>query len=285
MKRSTPSLRSMYSRMLAALGATVAAGALIAAPTLAGTAHADGTKTLTIALTQEIDSLNPFQAYFSSSTQIGRLMYDFLTAYDAKDTHPIGGVADKWSYTKDKKTWTFHIADGHKWSDGKPVTAQDVAFTYNLIMTNEDAAKANGNFVTNFKSVVAKDDHTLVITTKAPQATMLALDIPIVPEHIWKGQSPKNYKPEDHLPAVGDGPFILTDYKAGQYVKFKANKDYWRGAPKIDQLVFQEFSNPDAAVQALQKGEVDLISGTNAAQTRALEKDKNITVNKAQGKR
>ncbi|HVX44085.1 MAG TPA: peptide ABC transporter substrate-binding protein, partial [Mycobacteriales bacterium] len=157
--------------------------------------------------------------------------------------------------------------------------------TYNLIMTNEDAAKANGNFVTNFKSVVAKDDHTLVITTKAPQATMLALDIPIVPEHIWKGQNPKTYKPEDHTPTVGDGPFILTDYKAGQYVKFKANKNYWRGAPKIDQLVFQEFANPDAAVQALQKGEVDLISGTNAAQTKALEKDKNITVNKAQGKR
>jgi peptide/nickel transport system substrate-binding protein len=265
-----------------------ATGLIAAGPVTATAATPAPAKVLRVGLTQDIDSLNPFQAVFSSSTDIGRAMYEFLTTYDPKDEHPVGGLAQSWTHSPDGKTWTYTIRSGAKWSDGQPITAQDAAFTYNLMMTNEDAAKANGNFVANFQSVTAPDDHTLVITTKQPQATMLALDVPIVPKHVWqnvKDVGKYTNLPTPGHPVVGSGPFVLTDFREGQYVKLAANKNYWRGAPKIDELDFIHFDDTNAEVQALVKGDVDLINGLTAAQFDSLSHKPNITVNKAEGGR
>jgi peptide/nickel transport system substrate-binding protein len=280
--RRPPPHRRVAGRILLAMLA-----ALICAPALLVTRPVDAAEapTLTIALTEDIDSLNPFQAQSAAAKQIERLMYDYLTAYDAKDEHPIGGLADRWSYSPDRLTWTYHIRTGEKWSDGQPVTAHDVAFTYNKVMNNPETwGKANGNFVTNFRAVTAPDDNTLIITTKAPQATMLALDIPIVPAHIWNSVKDVTKYTNDEGPVV-DGPFMLTDHVRGQYVKLQANKDYWRGAPKVERLIFATYKSSDAAVAALRRGEVDMVSGLSANQAGSLDAQKNITVNRAPGDR
>ncbi|NGY64899.1 ABC transporter substrate-binding protein [Lentzea sp. NEAU-D13] len=240
---------------------------------------------LKVAITQQIDSMNPFLAVFQSSTEIGRLMYDYLTAYAADDQRVTEGLANRWEPSADKLTWTFTVPEGKKWSDGQPITAQDVAFTYNLMLTDEVARTANGSFVTNFASVAATDDKTVVVKTKAPQVTMLALDIPIVPKHVWeKVTSVKDYTNEQ-MPVVGSGPFVLTEHVAGQFIKLKANKNYWRGAAKYDELHFVYFQNSDAAVQALAKGEVDLVNRMAPAQYESLEGKAGVTRNKAQGRR
>ncbi|MGW6928622.1 ABC transporter substrate-binding protein [Lentzea sp. NPDC054927] len=240
---------------------------------------------LKVAIVQQIDTLNPFLAVFQSSTEIGRLMYDYLTAYAADDQRVTDGLANRWEPSADKLTWTFTVPEGKKWSDGQPITARDVAFTYNLMLTDEVARTANGSFVTNFESVTASDDKTVVIRTKAPQVTMLALDIPIVPKHVWeKVPSVKDYTNEQ-MPVVGSGPFVLTEHVAGQFIKLKANKNYWRGAAKYDELHFVYFQNSDAAVQALAKGEVDLVNRMAPAQFDSLAGKAGVTRNKAQGRR
>lgn len=241
--------------------------------------------TLKVAIVQQIDSMNPFLAVFQSSTEVGRLMYDYLTAYAADDQRVTEGIANKWEPSADKLTWTFTVPDGKQWSDGQPITAQDVAFTYNLMLSNEVARTANGSFVTNFSSVTAPDDRTVVIRTKAPQVTMLALDIPIVPKHVWeKVTSIKDYA-NDQMPVVGSGPFVLTEHVPGQFIKLKANGNYWRGAPKYAELHFVYFQNSDAAVQALAKGEVDLVNRMAPAQFDSLDRKDGVTRNKAQGRR
>ncbi|MBP2471481.1 peptide/nickel transport system substrate-binding protein [Crossiella equi] len=277
-------------RVRGLLGA-ILAGAMFTAPAMlaaapAATAQQQAPTVLRVALLQSIDTLNPFLAVLQSSTEIGRLMYDFLTAYKAEDNTPTEGLAQKWEPSPDKLTWTFTIRDGAKWSDGQPITAKDVAFTYNLIRTNETAATANGSFVTNFESVTASPDgKQVVIKTKTPQATMLALDVPIVPEHVWsKVTDIKGYTNEQQ-PVVSSGPFLLTEHKPEQFVKFKANKDYWRGAPKYDELHFIYFKNSDAAVQALRKGEIDLVNRLTAAQYQSLQNDSTLKLNKANGRR
>jgi peptide/nickel transport system substrate-binding protein len=258
------------------------------APTSVPAAHAATPTKLVVALTQDIDSLNPFLSFTASGTQLGRLMYEFLTTYSPKDESPVPALATSWSTSADRLTWTYTIRSGVKWSDGQPVTAKDIAFTYNLMMTNKVAATANGNFVANFASVTAPNDTTLVITTKQPQASMLALDIPIVPAHIWSGvKDIQNYPntPTGGQPVVGDGPFLLSEYKQGQYVKLIANPTYWRGRPKIDELDFVHFDNTDAAVQALRKGDADLVFNLSPAQYNALQNTANITTNRGQGGR
>jgi peptide/nickel transport system substrate-binding protein len=241
--------------------------------------------TLKVAIVQQIDSLNPFLAVFQSSTEVGRLMYDYLTAYAQTDQQTVEGLAKTWEPSADKLTWTFTVPDGKKWSDGTAITARDVAFTFNLMLTNEVARTANGSFVANFESVSAIDDRTLVVKTKQPQVTMTALDIPVVPEHVWKSVTDvKEYRNET-MPVVGSGPFVLTEHKPGEFIKLKANKDYWRGAPGYDELHFVYFKNSDAAVQALAKGEIDLVNRMAPAQFDSLADKEHVTRNKAQGRR
>lgn len=108
-------------------------------------------------------------------------MYEYLTNYDPADNHTVPGLATKWEPSADKLTWTYTIRSNSKWSDGRQATAADAAWTFNKMMTDQGAATANGSFVTNFKKVTAPSPTQLVIELKKPQATMGALDVPIVP--------------------------------------------------------------------------------------------------------
>ncbi|MFJ7948804.1 ABC transporter substrate-binding protein [Streptomyces sp. NPDC096354] len=284
-------------RILLASGAAalaLAAGSIVpgmplgAAPQQAQAAD-NGKTTLTVAVAQSVDSLSPFLAQRLMSTSVHRLMYDFLTNYDPKDNHTVPGLATKWEPSADKLTWTYTIRSNSKWSDGQQATAEDAAWTFNKMMTDEGAATANGSFVANFKKVTAPSPEKLVIELKQPQATMAALDVPIVPKHVWdKVGDFSKFNNDTKFPIVGNGPYILTDYKVDQYVKLKANKSFWRGAPKFDELVFKTYKDQDAAVAALRKGEVSFVAGAPAltpAQAASLKGDKNIKVNEGPGRR
>ncbi|MDT9690998.1 ABC transporter substrate-binding protein [Streptomyces sp. P9(2023)] len=275
------------------LAAGVAATALTAVPQVsAPSAHAadgdakSGGTTLTVAVSQSVDSLSPFLAQKLVSTSIHRLAYEYLTNYDAKDAKPIPGLATEWKPSADKLTWTYTIRKDSKWSDGKQATAEDAAWTFNKMMTDENAATANGSFTANFKKVTAPDPQTLVIELKKPQATMTALDVPIVPKHVWEtvGDFSK-FNNDQQFPVVGNGPFVITDFKVDQYIKMKPNKSFWRGAPQFDELVFKYYKDGDAAVAALQKGEVSFVPNLTPAQADALKSMKNIKVNDAPGRR
>lgn len=295
--RSTSRLRTRAGARLAALAIATGMAALPAGAGLgvvgsglglgAGTAQAQDETMLRVAITQEIDSLNPFQAVFLSSTQINRLMYEYLTTNAAEDATPVPAFAESWESSDDNLTWTFKVNQDIKWSDGKPVTAKDAAFTYNLIMDNEDAANANGSAVANYESVEATDDQTLVIKTKQPQASMLASEIPIVPEHVWSEHVSDilDFTNTEDLPAVGNGPYVLTDYQEGQSVTLKANDNYWRGRPKVDGIQFIKYENSDAAVQGLKKGEIDLMFNLTPAQFKSLENESNVKTNAGRNRR
>ncbi|MEU9567388.1 ABC transporter substrate-binding protein [Streptomyces sp. NPDC048161] len=281
-------LASGAAALALAAGSVVPGVPLGAAPQQAQAADG-GKSTLTVAVAQSADSMSPFLAQKLLSTSITRLMYDFLTNYDTKDNHAIPGLATKWEPSADKLTWTYTIRSDSKWSDGRQATAEDAAWTFNKMMTDEGAAQANGNFVANFKKVTAPSPTQLVIELKEPQATMAALDVPIVPKHVWEkvGDFSK-FNNDTSFPVVGNGPFILTDYKVDQYVKLKANKDFWRGRPKFDELVFKTYKDQDAAVAALRKGEVSFVAGSPAltpAQAASLKGEKNVKVNEGPGRR
>lgn len=241
--------------------------------------------TLRVGLQQQIDSLNPFLGYTLAATDIFRSIYPTLTTYSPKDFSPQGELAESWKVSDDKLTWTFRIRDGVTWSDGKPVTAEDAAYTYNRIMHDPVAATANGNFVESFTKVEAPDPHTLVIHTKSPQATMLGIDIPIVPKHIWSQVRDLENFANDQTPIVGSGPFVLTEYEREQHVTLRAKEDHWRGAPKVSEVQFIQFKNSDAAVQALRKGDIDVAQQLTPTQFDALREESDIKTVRGQGRR
>ncbi|SEM60813.1 ABC transporter substrate-binding protein [Nonomuraea pusilla] len=273
-------MRKWFAR-LAALGiAVLVAGQ---APAALAQEPAAGKKVLRVGATQAVDSMNPFLAVRVVSTQIHRWMYGFLTVPDVKTLQPSPDLAESWTTSPDGLTWTFKIRSA-KWSDGQPVTADDAAWTFNKIMTDEAAKTANGPVVENFESVTASGQD-LTIKLKSPQASMLDNPIPIMPKHVWESVTDMaNYDAEKY-PTVSSGPYIAVEHKKDQYVKLQANPNYWRGKPKIDELQVIFYDNPQAAIAGLKKGDIDLIGRLNPPEFQSIQNDPNIVAWNTQGRR
>jgi peptide/nickel transport system substrate-binding protein len=271
-------------RRVAALAVAGVAAATLLAGQLAGSsaqASSSSETTLTVPADTQMTTFNPFLSYYDGELNVIGAIYPSLTMLDNQGK-PVPYLADSWTTSPDKLTWTFKIHPGLKWSDGKPLTAEDAAWTFNLIMHNATAATSNGSLVDNFKSVTAPNATTLVIKTKKPQANMLYLSIPvsgipIVPEHIWKSHVSglKNYRNMD-FPVVGYGPFVLTGFKTNQYAEMTANKSFFLGAPGYDKVVTNYYSNSDAAAAALTSGQLQQIGGLTPAQYNAMSSKSNI---------
>ncbi len=260
------------------LGATLLPMAATTAP-----ASAVGGGTFIVALDNEVDSFNPFLGIEASSFEMWALTYDYLIGYSMKDMSPEPSLATEWETSDDGLTWTFTMRDDVLWSDGEPLTAADVAYTYGRVLDGGPEAATWSSYLIGVESVEAPDDTTVVITLKKPNAVLPLLPIPIVPEHVWKDVSEKDVKsfanePQDGEPVVGSGPFRFVEGTAGgSTYRFEANPDYWQGAPHVDEVVFRVYKSADPAVQALIKGEVDFVEGISALQVQSLEGQEGIT--------
>ena len=274
---------ALSARLLIAtvLGLSLAGGLAIAAA--APPALASAGQTLRVEADTAFSTFNPFLAYFNADLNVIGNIYPALTTINEQG-QPAPYLATSWSVSPDKLSWTFKIRSGLKWSDGVPITAQDAAWTFNLIMHNSAAATANGALVANFASVTAPNATTLVITTKQPEANMLYVSNPItgiaiVPQHIWTKDVPKlgSFK-NMTFPVVGYGPWTATGYVPNQYATLTANQNFFMGAPKFNTLIIQYFSNSDAAVAALRSGQLDEIDNLTATQYMALKHNKKIAL-------
>lgn len=263
---------------------TGVAAVAVALPATACSSGDDGDETLIVSVDQTIQNLNPLTSFFSLNYQVNQLVYTPLIRYGAKDYSPVDGLATDWEPSNGDTRWTYTIRDGAQWSDGEDITAADAEFTFRLLMEDAALRATHAELVDNFESVKATDPHTLVIDIKKPSSQMVALDTPIVPEHVWKDiDEPAKYK-NTTFPVVGSGPFTASAFSVDEFIKFDANQRYFDGVPQYDQLVFQYYKTPDAAVQALHAGDVDIARGLNPAQFASLEGAQNITTNKARSR-
>ena len=134
----------------------------------------------------------------------------------------------------------MHIRPGVKWQDGQPLTAADVAFSYNLIIDNKLTSFLQA--VKDIKHAEAVDDTTVRFTMSAPKADMLYAVVYVIPEHIWGKVKVSTLERSyaNKTPIVGSGPFQVTYYKRGDYTKLVRNPGYWGndvpgwGRPKVD---------------------------------------------------
>lgn len=224
---------------------------------------------LRLGWTNEPDSLNPFVGYEGSSYEVWSLNYDFLCGFGLDGSpDPDRGLAESWEISDDGLLWTFQIREGMTWQDGEPVTAADVAFTYNLIIDKDLTALTS--YTTNVKEARALDDTTLEIECTAPKANMEKLWIYVVPEHVWS----KIDDPEKHkmtYPFIGSGPFQCTGWKKGSHVTMVKNPAYWGPAPAVDEIYFEYYTNADTMAQDLKSGLIDGANDVPAAQFAGFE--------------
>jgi peptide/nickel transport system substrate-binding protein len=255
------------------------------APTPSASAGAGATEapprtrtTFVLGIKQDIDSLNPYVGVVASAFEAYQLMYDTLTFDAAADFSPQPGLAERWENSVDGKTWTFHIRQGVKWSDGQDLTAKDVAYSFQRAIDGETENRQYGAYVGLVTKVAATDDYTVVFETSEASPSMLRMRVPILPQHIWKDIDGKTVATfaNDKAP-VGSGPFRLTEVRTGQFYRFAANRSYWAGAPKIDELVLRIFADDEALVQALKQGEIDMVQNISSAHFDSLANVPGIT--------
>lgn len=252
-------------------------------------AAAAGKSTFTVGSLTEVDSFNPFLGFQAISYDAWLLTYDMMITYSMKDMSPQPGLATKWSTSDDGRTWTFDIRKGVKWSDGQDLTARDIAFTYNKVLSGSPWDTNWASYLKGVTSVTAPDDTHVVLKLSQPNSVLPLLPIPIVPEHIWKNVSDKEAKsypaePKGGQPVVGSGPYRFVEGTAGgSTYRFEANPDYWGGAPHIDEVDFRVYKSADPMVQALIKGEIDFAEDISPLQVKSLQGQQGITAHNGQG--
>jgi len=276
--------------------AFLAAGALLVGAGLTGlgvgtaaadqateeTTAADEEVIFRVGVLQDIDNLNPFKGITAAAYEAWALTYDTLTGYASEDFAPVPRLAESWEQSDDGLTWTYTIRDGVTFHDGEPLTADDVAYTFNRILEGQVEKTNYGSYVSQIESVEATDDTTVVMQLKKPTPIMERLAVPILPEHIWSevdDEEVREYTNEpDAEPAgsIGSGPFMLEEAREGQFYRFAANEDYWGGAPNIDGVEYRLYRNADAMVQALKNGEIEFADDLDANVFAALEGEEDI---------
>jgi peptide/nickel transport system substrate-binding protein len=243
-------------------------------------AQEDSEVTLRIGLTQDWSTLNPIRGYAVPDYEVWNLQYATLTNKAAADFETIPGLAESWEASDDGLTYTYTLREGLTWSDGEPLTAEDIAWNITTAVEQPWA-----NMISTVRNLTAEviDERTVRITSSVPDPKLPTMDVYLVPKHIWEPvatdrQTARQY---EALDGVGSGPFVLESFIKGQSVTMVANPSSyaWEGQdPPIDRIVFQLFDNPDAMVAALQQNELDAIHGFPPSSASALEGDPNIVV-------
>jgi peptide/nickel transport system substrate-binding protein len=208
------------------------------------------------------------------------IMYDLI--YDSLADIDLDGnfqpeIATDWSVSDDGLTWTLNIRDDVVFHDGTPLTAEDVAYSLNLYRDTEGFVYLP-SYLTPFTAIEAVDATTVTMTTDAPLA---AFDYRlsamfILPRHIWEAVGDVTTFTNDEM--IGSGPFSLAEHSQDEFVRLAANETYWDGRPNVDEVIFQSFSNPDARVQALINGDIDMIYEFPATAVPALQSAANVEV-------
>ena len=226
--------------------------------------------------TDDLDSLNPFVGYTELAYEVYSQNYEFLVERRPEDFMPgPDGIAESWEQSADGKTWTFHLHEGITWQDGQPLTADDVVFTYNYIIDNEMPVFTNGT--KGIVEAVKVDDSTVQLVTSKPKSNILRLWIPILPRHVWESIPPKQAGSTfKNAESIGSGPFQVVEWKRGSYVRMRANKDYWLGAPKVDELIYVVYKNPSTMVEDLKAGRIAAAHNLPAAEFRQLQSEPGI---------
>jgi peptide/nickel transport system substrate-binding protein len=260
------------------LGVAGALGPLARAADPSSPASPGGKIVLRLGITEDADNLNPFIGFSETSYELWSQNYEFLVERRPQDFGPgPDGIAQSWEHSADGLTWTFHLHHGITWQDGQPLTADDVVFTYNYILKAKGSG-LNGT-ISGITKAVKVDDYTVQLITSAPKSNITRLWIPILPKHIWEKIPPEEatstYK--NPPPIVGSGPFQITAWKPGSYIMLKANKDYWQGAPVVDEVIFQIYTNPGTMVEDLRSGVLAAANGVPEAQFKQLQSTKGIT--------
>ena len=202
------------------------------------------TKTLTI---------RPFEPVERDMLSIYNVIYESMVTID--DSYlPQGCLAESWEYSSGGKTWTFHIRKDVSFSDGTPLTANDIVASarYILDKANDENITDHG-FYANLKyyvsSISAKDDYTVLVkAARKCYGLLYQMTFPVVPASQVNADFP-----------LGSGPYRLMDFSSGDYMWLQANTNWWKAQPQVREIMVSFHETPAAVIESYEYARVSTI--------------------------
>lgn len=200
------------------------------------------------------DTINPV---LNSHSELADLICSGLMKYDANGK-PIVDLAESFTYDPATMTYTFTLRKGVTWHDGKPFTASDVVFTYEVLMHDETISSSVTSNYEDIASVTAPDDHTVVFRMGDTNAAMLDyFTIGILPEHLLKGKDINTDSFNQHPIGTGKYRFVEWD-TAGGMIILERNTNYYGKVPNIERVIYKTVAVESTKATMLSTGEADL---------------------------
>ncbi|MDI6739088.1 MAG: TonB family protein [Candidatus Edwardsbacteria bacterium] len=228
--------------------------------------------TLTVGMLSEPSFLNPFKLSFTASTAIQEKMLLRLHRFD-QSMNIVPELAVSWKFSEDFKEVTYTLREGVKWSDGRPVTAEDVKFTYDLMYESRlsyarigalqfvEKVEVVGPYAVRFKFIRVYSDE------------LFDTGIFVLPKHVLEQQ---NGLAEFEAGPVTDGPFKFVEWVRGDRLTLAANPDFYKGMPAFDQITFKFFPGEAELMAAIKRGEVDFTEELSPQSIAQLQDDPSL---------
>lgn len=202
--------------------------------------------------------LNPLIATDSASSSIAGFLFNSLVKYDESGQNIVGDLAESYRFITPTLI-EFRLRRGVTWHDGKPLTAKDVAYTYELIRSPKVITPYASDFRV-VKSVSVIDEHTLRVAYEKPYFKALEIwMMGIVPRHVLENESDVMGSRFNTAP-VGTGPYILKKLEFSKQIVLEANPRYFEHPPKIDRIVFHVIADPMTRFLMLKSNQIDVSS-------------------------
>jgi peptide/nickel transport system substrate-binding protein len=250
---------------------------------------------LRIGTTNYIDSFNPWNFIESQAFNAFIMVYPQLVQYDYENGEYkiVGDLAESWDTSSDGKTWTFHLHSGTKWSDGQPLTADDVAWTINTTAKYASGPTAvMAPSLNHVRDATAPDPTTVVINYKAPVGNALAQleQFFVLPQHVWEqyatgdGKGLKTHHPEQDVGSmVTGGAFTVKQYEKKGTTVFIPDPNYWGDKAHVQAVALTYYTNADSMIADMKSDQVDWVDQVPFNAVDVLKQDDAIQVNQVPG--
>jgi peptide/nickel transport system substrate-binding protein len=214
----------------------------------------DRPKTLVVAHGVDLESLNPYWHNTTANYAVWRHFLEPLAEYDFNTNRFVGALAESW--TGNEKGWSFKLKKNIKFHNGAELSAADVIYSLKRSMDPKFSRQQNLSRI--IQSMHAPDPHTVVIATTKPVVSFLDF---LDNAYILSEAAAKESGDEVTFGKrpVGTGPFKFVEWVRGERVVADKNPQYWRGAPKIDRIIWKPVAEDAARLALLESGQADLI--------------------------
>ncbi|HMB28643.1 MAG TPA: ABC transporter substrate-binding protein [Blastocatellia bacterium] len=229
-------------------------------PTFAQTEQPRYGGSVVIAVNDDPGGLNPAITTQGMAHLVSGSIFSGLVGIDF-NLRPTPDLATRWEVAPDGKRYTFQLAPNAIFHDGKPVTSDDVKFTFEQLLLKYHS-RTRASIGDKLRAISTPDPHTVVFEFATPYAAFLQLidvaNAPVMPKHLYENTDPLT-NPHNSNP-VGCGPFKFERWVKGDHVALRRNENYFRpGRPYLDRAVFKVMPSASSAAIALENGEADFL--------------------------